>query len=844
MRRSCVLAAIGLCVALGTAAGCPTAGASSALVHVGSIARLPAGAHTAGALPPSSVLDLAIALEPRDANRLRRLATEVSTPGSPRFHRFLSRSAFSRRFGARRGTIAALTHALRASGLSVGLPTANHLLLPVRGTAAEIERAFSLSLSRIVLSNGARAFADLDTPRLPRALAADVQGIIGLDDLARPSASEMTASVPAAFGPGATSGPSEPEARAASPGPHPCAAALSEQQTLARDGVIAYTPDQIATAYGFSALYGTGDLGAGATIAIVGLTSFSPSDIQTYQSCYGTSASVSTVDVDGGASTSNPEAPLDIEQLIGLAPQASIIVYEGPDDTAGLADVLGQIVSADTAKVISSSYGACEQYVGSAQIAAENAMLEEAATQGQSFVAESGDAGSSACYASSESNTGLSVTDPASQPYATGVGATTLPSASQPASESLWNEASSATGAAASGGGISSHWPMPAYQSGAAPALGVIGPDSSGTPCGTTGYCREVPDVSADGDGRTAYDLYLEGAWTSIGGTSASTPLWASFIALVDASRACRGVRVGFANPALYAIASQNYSANFHDVTAPNPTTHATSNDILGTNGGLYPVTPGFDMTSGLGTPTGQMLARSLCAAESPIYAVGLSKPGKQVTTVGRRASLSLRGSDSGGVALTYSASGLPAGLRINPATGLISGTPVSAGTSTVTVTAQDGDTNQASVTFTWQIRLGSPTASGVSLKGLSAGRPKLALTVTAGAGTGGITLITIELPAGITVAKSGSALRRRIAVSDHGGPKPKYTISKGKGTVEVDFKRPVTRATISVVTPALAESKRLATEVRHHQAKRLKLQLLVGDLKSNVTSLTVKPAI
>jgi PKD repeat protein len=91
--------------------------------------------------------------------------------------------------------------------------------------------------------------------------------------------------------------------------------------------------------------------------------------------------------------------------------------------------------------------------------------------------------------------------------------------------------------------------------------------------------------------------------------------------------------------------------------------------------------------------------------------AVTVTNPGSQTSTAGAAASLQVQASDTAtGQALTYSATGLPAGLSINSSTGLISGTPTSAGTSTVTATATDTTGASGSTTFTWTV---NPSGSG-----------------------------------------------------------------------------------------------------------------------------------
>jgi hypothetical protein len=115
---------------------------------------------------------------------------------------------------------------------------------------------------------------------------------------------------------------------------------------------------------------------------------------------------------------------------------------------------------------------------------------------------------------------------------------------------------------------------------------------------------------------------------------------------------------------------------------------------------------------------------------------VTVNSPGSQAGTVGTAASLQVQATDTGsGQALAYSASGLPAGLSISSATGLISGTPATAGTSTVTVTATDGTSAPGSATFTWTI-----TSSG----GMGSGACTVTYTTTSQWSGGFVASVTI----------------------------------------------------------------------------------------------------
>ena len=132
-----------------------SAGAATTRVRVGATTPLPAGARVVGMTPASTPLRLTIALQPQDPSALASYATAVSTPDSSLFRHYLSVAQFADRFGATDAHIAAVESALRTAGLNVGTVTANKLTIPVTGTAAQVESAFSVSLAQVELAERA-----------------------------------------------------------------------------------------------------------------------------------------------------------------------------------------------------------------------------------------------------------------------------------------------------------------------------------------------------------------------------------------------------------------------------------------------------------------------------------------------------------------------------------------------------------------------------------------------------------------------------------------------------------------------------------------------------------------
>ncbi len=613
--------------------------------------RLPHGARELGALPASTPLRLTVALKPRDPAALSAYASAVSTPGSAEYHRYLSVAGFAHRFAPTAAERRLVTARLRADGLRVGASSPNGLSIMVRGSAGVTQTAFSTAIARYAVPGRGTVQVPARAPRLHGRAGALVQAVVGLDTIAPSGAVRMRG---AARRPG---GDLVADAVGhSSAGPVPCAAAKAE---AASQG--GFTPDQIAARYGLSNYYAAGDEGRGVTVALYELEPFSAADIASYQACMGTSTTVQTETVDGGAGSGSGsgEAATDVEDLIGLVPDATIRVYEGPPTGLGAYATYSAIVSDDAARVVSTSWGVCEAEQGALAAQAENSLFQEAAVQGQSVLAASGDSGADDC-----GNGTRAVDDPASQPFVTAVGGTSA----HGATDTVWDNAFGA-----GGGGASSLWPRPAWQSAAAAQSAVS--------CGSAGTaCREVPDISVDSDPTTGYTGVYRGAWRILGGTSVAAPTVAALAALADASPACASHPLGFLDPALYA-----HAADIADVTSG-------SNSFDGVLG--YAAGPGYDMASGLGTPTAA-LGPALCGDS-----LSLATPAAQSWSTARAVAFAPSARSVTGAAITFTASGLPAGLVMNSSTGAITGTPSTAGRYSITLTAIDADGAGASATF------------------------------------------------------------------------------------------------------------------------------------------------
>ncbi len=436
--------------------------------------------------------------------------------------------------------------------------------------------------------------------------------------------------------------------------------------------------------------------GSGQTVAIVDAYNDpnAAADLATYRSTYGlpacTVASGCFRQVNqNGSTTSLPpndtgwagEISLDLDMVSAACPNCKILLVEATSPTtANLGTAVNEAVALG-AKFVSNSYGGSET---SSETSADSSYYNH---PGVAITASTGDGGYGVEY-------------PAASRYVTAVGGTSLVASS---SARGWTE----TAWSGAGSGCSSYETRPTVQSSVANITAV---------CAR----RAVADVSAVADPNTGvavYQTYGGSGWAVYGGTSASSPIIASVYALA-------GTPAAGTTPNAYPYA---HTGNLFDVTSG-------SNGSCGLSA-LCTAKTGWDGPTGLGTPNGY----AAFVAGSGTSGVTVTNPGAQTTKVGTATSLQLTASGGTG-SYTWTVSGLPAGLSATSA-GLISGTPTTAGTYSVTATATSGGSS-GSATFSWVV---STTSSGCS--GQLLGNPGFESGSTVWSSTAGVISNSGEAP-------------------------------------------------------------------------------------------------
>ena len=397
-------------------------------------------AATATLLHPANAtadVSIAVSFKPRRAALLARLASSRSHAAG------IPLAELKRLFAPSSTEIASTSAYLASHGLTAsggGLLTRSYT-----GSVANAEAAFGTTLATYK-SAGVTFRSPVQSPQLPVDVAAGIASVSGLDTY--PAAKPATA-LPAAL-----------------PAVNADCAGSTKAQGLWGEG---YQPNQLAApnAYDFESLINSGANGSGDSLAVVEFSTYSKPDVTTYQACYGTSVPITDVLVNSGPVHADGPEEVELDQEIAAtaAPGLDHIYnFNGPN--VGFPAVLDTIVNQAAAKHInevSISWGLCELNEDPGEVASTDSELQLLAAAGISVFASSGDDGATGCHGQTQ----LSVSFPATDPYVTAVGGTTLRTGtSGTGHETTWGTPNTGSGGAG-GGGMSTYFTMPAWQTGA-----------------------------------------------------------------------------------------------------------------------------------------------------------------------------------------------------------------------------------------------------------------------------------------------------------------------------------------------------------------------------------------
>jgi subtilase family serine protease len=609
----------------------------------------------------SKSMSIEVVLAPSHRSQLQALLGRLYSPTSASYRHWLARGQFARRFAPSRAESAGVARYLASVGLVVQR-SSSPFLVRASGSSAAISGALKTRLATYVDPHGTSYFANAAPVQLPANLAGGVLGVVGLTNTIREQSSAVPVRNRVKLGARRPSGPSNCE----TPYPTVSQLVTQfvdggSPPTLgygAGPGCSGLTPSQDNSLYDAPNVGPRGQ-GAGENLALFELSAYQESDIDTWaHQFYGKHFTPSLINFNVAGGPLNPVCPAgdscppdfngysgdievdaDIEMSLAISPaNRHIIVYNAPNDESGQTslDEYSVIANQDIADTTSSSWGSCENDVTPAYTEAENLIFEQMAAQGQSLFTSSGDTGAFECI-ELDGTTITNVGDPGSQPWITSVGGTSFgnfnpgqnPFPSYPTgAETVWNPQGlcntkanefGASGldwcdfVGAGGGGTSQYWGRPSYQTGPGVNNAFTTYANGSTHCtlarrGTP--CREVPDISMNADQYTPYSEYCTGnantpfstcgtfsdgqnppGWFGIGGTSLSSPFMSAIIADRDSYT---GRRTGNANQLLYSLFNtRNPSQYFHDITGIHQ---------FPTNNGLFPTTPGYDLSTGIGT--------------------------------------------------------------------------------------------------------------------------------------------------------------------------------------------------------------------------------------------------
>ena len=565
--------------------------------------------------PPNLPLDrmlLVLKRSPEQHTALLKLLDNQQDKSSASYHKWLTPEQFGQEFGPADSDIQAVVSWLRSHSLQVAPVTKGRTMIEFSGTAAQVQETFHTAIHKYE-TGGESHWANANDPEIPAALSPVVAGVHTLHNFrAKPLIVMSDERFPVA-----RQGQAFPRANGG-------------------NGTHALAPDDYATIYNINPVYQAGIDGTGITIAVVGRSNFIFQDIADFQGLLGLPNNLPLVIANGSdpgnlGGNEEAEALLDASWAGAVAPGAAVkfVVSASTDTTDGIVLSELYIIDNNLGDVMTESFGGCEAAIDTSEAAGFEALAEEAAAQGITYVVATGDTGSAGCDNLGETHASgpVSVSVLASTPFTVAVGGTmfnenghnstywnasnssTLGSAKSYIPENVWNETCAANCSAqtsplaAAGGGASKFFDKPSWQS------GVAGIPNDGV--------RDIPDVSLTAASHDPYLLCFEGSCGSgsffgVSGTSASAPSFAGIMALIDQKT---GSRQGQANYVLYRLAAtETFSQCNASKTGTLPFASCVFNDITvgnnavpgeagyGTGSGKYQSTVGYDLASGLGS--------------------------------------------------------------------------------------------------------------------------------------------------------------------------------------------------------------------------------------------------
>lgn len=579
------------------------------------------GAETLGKVPANTALPgLSLVLKPSDAQdaALTQLLADQQNPASASYRQWLTPEQFGQRFGAADADITLIERWLQSNGFTVESVPASRNRIVFSGNATLVDDAFHTGLRRY-RRNGRDFFENSDAVQLPASLVSVVSSVTGLSSFRLPAPQSKRALAQVTASPDYTT----------STGSH------------------YLVPDDLRTIYGTNTLIGSGYNGSGIKIGIIGQSAVDTTQLTYFQQKTGQTLNLPTMVLVPNTGVSNKvdgdegESELDLEYAGGNAPGASVqFIYTGCTSTTssgvlsssvncnnnGVFDALTYAVTFNLAPILSLSYGGCEEEDAAYANSTLEPVLRQANAQGQTIMVSSGDAGAASCESNSATKVataGLAVSYPASSPYVTGVGGTTLPktddtgtywtltnntylgSATGYMPETAWNDTLDYGSLSSSGGGASKIFGKPSWQAGTGvPADGHRDVPDVAFPANVTEHAYLTCDASGPcTSGNKSFTLggtVRDGG--GVGGTSAAAPSFAGMLAIVE--QANGGKALGNLNPSLYALAAGSSATSiFHDITTGSNIVSCTTGTADCTTGSLgYSATAGYDLVTGLGS--------------------------------------------------------------------------------------------------------------------------------------------------------------------------------------------------------------------------------------------------